>query len=176
MRLASARCPAGRRAADAHPALLHPLRELRGDRPPDGRSDRHGAQPAAPARSRLAGALEAASAAPATRAGVETTRREQWEDFNRTLHEHPAPRTYRDLYSQDVDVRDRGGRWVGVRNWSVHEREAIELGVRVTVVNLLSGKDVTVVGHCPPQATFVHRLERGRSRQLRIHYPSVGIR
>jgi RNA polymerase sigma-70 factor (ECF subfamily) len=134
-------------------------------------------------RSRLANALtQTVSATPARHTRLETQRREQWEDFYRTLHEHPAPRTYRDLYARDVDVSDPGGRWVGVGDWSAHEREAIELGVRATVVNVLAGRDMTVIevdftnpapapGHCPPQATFVHRLERGRSRQLRIHYP-----
>jgi RNA polymerase sigma-70 factor, ECF subfamily len=134
-------------------------------------------------RSRLADALmHTVSGAPARHTDLEALRREEWEDFYRTLHEHPAPRTYRALFAQDVDVCDRRGRWVGVTNWSAHEREAIELGVRARVVGLLASKDITVIeldfanpaaapGHCPPQATFVHRLERGRSRRLRIHYP-----
>lgn len=133
-------------------------------------------------RSRLAGALDAVPAAPGARTRMEASRREQWEDFYRTVHERPSPRTYRELFAQDVDVRDRSGRWAGLRDWSAHEREAIELGVRATVVGLFAGRDVTVIevdftnpsaapGHCPPQATFVHRLERGQSRQLRIHYP-----
>jgi hypothetical protein len=74
-----------------------------------------------------------------------------------------------------------------VNDWSAHKREAIELGVRATVVGLFAGRDVTVVeldftnpttasGHCPPQATFVRGLERGRSRQLRIHYPVQPLR
>lgn len=78
-------------------------------------------------------------------------------------------------------MRDRTGHWRGVEIWSAHEREAIALGVRATIVDLLAGSDVTVLeidfanppewpGHCPPHATFVHRLQQGRSRHLRIHY------
>jgi len=48
---------------------------------------------------------------------------------------------------------------------------------------VLSSRDITIVeidfinpadwpGHCPPHATFGHRLADGRSRQLRIHYPA----
>jgi RNA polymerase sigma factor (sigma-70 family) len=134
-------------------------------------------------RSRLASALvDTVSSAAANHMSVEAARREQWEDFYGTLHEHPAPRTYQELFAPDVDVRDRSGRWIGLTDWAAHEREAIELGVRATVVNLFAGRDVTVVEldftnpaaaphHCPPRATFVHRLARGRSRQLRIHYP-----
>src|SRR5262249_30189171 len=113
-------------------------------------------------RSRLAAALEAVSAAPGAHKHVEASTREQWEDFYCPRHEQPAPRTYRELFAQDVEVRDRGGRWVGVGDWSAHEREAIELGVRATVVDVLAGRDVTVIeidftnpaaapGHCPPQ-------------------------
>lgn len=134
-------------------------------------------------RSRLASSLmRSGSGAEASHTRLEIQRREQWEDFYRTLHDHPAPRTYRELFAQDVDVSDRSGRWVGLNDWSAHEREAIELGVRARVVGLFAGKDMTVIeldfanpaaapGHCPPQATFVHRLERDRSRRLRIHYP-----
>jgi hypothetical protein len=120
--------------------------------------------------------------AASSHAAVEAGRREQWENFYRTLHEHPAPRTYDDFFALDVDVRDRSGHWTGVETWSAHEREAIALGVRAAIVGLLASEDVTVLEldftnppssphHCPPQATFVHRLERGRSRLLRIHYP-----
>jgi RNA polymerase sigma factor (sigma-70 family) len=135
------------------------------------------------ARSHLAGALAQTSPDTATsHDAVEAGRREQWEDFYRTLHERPAPRTYEDLFALDVDVRDRFGHWIGVGPWSAHEREAIALGVRATIVGLFASKDVTVLEidftnpsssphHCPPQATFVHRLDRGRSRLLRIHYP-----
>lgn len=117
-----------------------------------------------------------------SRSDLEASRGEQWEAFYRTLHEHPTPRAYEELFVPDVDVRDRSGRWVGVEDWSAHERGAIALGVRATITGLLASRDVTVVeidftnpptarDHCPPQATFVHRLDRGRSRQLRIHYP-----
>ena len=135
------------------------------------------------ARSRLTDALRATVPEPLERhADVEADRRAEWEDFYRTLHEHPAPRTYRDLFIQDMDVRDRSGHWVGLADWSAHEREAITLGVRATIVGLLASRDLTVVEidfknppassrHCPPHATFVHSLDQGRSRQLRIHYP-----
>jgi RNA polymerase sigma-70 factor (ECF subfamily) len=113
---------------------------------------------------------------------AQADRRELWEGFYRAVHERPAPAAYRDLYADDVDVRDRSGHWLGVETWSAHEREAISLGVRATVVDVLAGRHVTVVevdfanppawpGHCPSQATFVHRLHEGRSRRLRIHYP-----
>jgi hypothetical protein len=53
--------------------------------------------------------------------------------------------------------------------------------VRAKIVGLLAAANVTVLemdftnppaaqGHCRPQATFVHRLDHGRSRHLRIHY------
>ena len=29
-----------------------------------------------------------------------------WQEFYRTLHERPVPRTYRDLFAADVEVRD----------------------------------------------------------------------
>jgi RNA polymerase sigma-70 factor (ECF subfamily) len=135
------------------------------------------------ARTRLADALmQTVSGTPANHADIEAAQLETWEDFYRTLHEHPSPRTYGELFLPEIDVRDRNGRWIGLDNWSAHEREAIVLGVRASVVGLLAGSDVTVLeidftnpaaapGHCPPQATFVHTLDRGRSRQLRIHYP-----
>ena len=135
------------------------------------------------ARSRLADALVRASTDEApSRSAVEADRREQWEGFYCAVHERPAAGTYRDLFADDVDVRDRSGHWSGVETWSAHEREAIAAGVRATVVDVLAGNDVTVVeidftnpaewpDHCPPQATFVHRLDDGRSRRLRIHYP-----
>jgi RNA polymerase sigma-70 factor (ECF subfamily) len=139
------------------------------------------------ARSRLARALtETVAGQIRHQADVEAGRREAWDDFYRTLHEQPAPRTYRELYAPGVDVRDRSGHWVGLRDWSAHEREAIALGVRATIVGLLASRDVTVVeldftnppgapSHCPPHATFVHTLDRGRSRRLRIHYPSGSV-
>jgi RNA polymerase sigma factor (sigma-70 family) len=131
------------------------------------------------ARSRLADALLQTASA---RLAARPDRREQWEDFYLTLHEHPSPRTYAELFLPEVDVSDRSGRWVGLRDWSAHEREAIALGVRATIVDLVASSDVTVIEidftnppgaarHCPPQATFVHQLDQGRSRRLRIHYP-----
>lgn len=137
------------------------------------------------ARARLADELGGTIEDTATGHAVRRAgRREQWEAFYRAVHERPAPITYRDLFVDDVDVRDRSGHWAGVPRWSAHEREAISLGVRATVVDVLAGSDVTVVeidfanppdrpDHCPSQATFVHRLDQGRSRLLRIHYPLV---
>jgi len=133
-------------------------------------------------RSRLHALLQTTSETPASHRQLEGEQREQWEDFYRTLHEHPTPRTYQDLFAQDVDVGDRSARWTCVRDWSAHEREAINLGVRATIVGLIASKDVTVIEldftnpaaaphHCPPQATFVHHRESGSSRCVRIHYP-----
>ncbi len=135
------------------------------------------------ARTRLADALRHTITGTAlSHAVLEADERDRWEDFYRTLHERPVPLTYRGLFVPAVDVSDRNGRWVGLDTWSAHEREAIGLGVRARIVGLLAAADVTVLeidftnplvapGHCPPHATFVHRLDRGRSRHLRIHYP-----
>lgn len=135
------------------------------------------------ARTRLAEVLMRSIAGTAiNHAEVEVEQRDRWEDFYRTLHERPAPRTYRALFATDVDVRDRHGHWVGVKAWSAEEREAITLGVRAKIVDLLAARSLLVLeidftnppdwpDHCPPQATFVHQLEDGRSRQVRIHYP-----
>ena len=95
---------------------------------------------------------------------------------------HSAARTYQELFAPDVDVRDPAGQWHGINAWSAEEREAITVGVRATIVGVLASSNITVLeidfsnpaawpDHCPPQATFVHRLSDGRSRQLRIHYP-----
>ncbi|HEX7658652.1 MAG TPA: nuclear transport factor 2 family protein [Pseudonocardiaceae bacterium] len=105
-----------------------------------------------------------------------------WQEFYRTLHERPVPRTYRDLFAADVEVRDTVGQWHGIKAWSAEERVAISLGVRASIVDVLAGNGITIVeidfhnppewpGHCPPQATFVHRLHDGRSARLLIHYP-----
>jgi RNA polymerase sigma-70 factor (ECF subfamily) len=134
-------------------------------------------------RSRLAHAfMETASGTPASHRRLEAERHEQWQDFYRRLHEHPTPHAYSELFARDVDVRDRYAQWSCIRDWSAHEREAIDLGVRATVVGLIAASDVTVIeldftnpavasDHCPPQATFVHHLAGGRSQRLRIHYP-----
>ena len=135
------------------------------------------------ARTRLADALRQTITGTAlSHADLEANERDRWEGFYRFLQERPVPRTYRDLFVPAVDVGDRNGRWVGVDTWSAHEREAIALGVRAQIVGLLAAAEVTILeidftnppaapDHCPPQATFVHRLDRGRSRHLRIHYP-----
>ncbi|MER7579603.1 sigma-70 family RNA polymerase sigma factor [Kitasatospora sp. NPDC097691] len=137
------------------------------------------------ARSRLAEALRAsAEGAPTDHARMEAVRHRQWHEFYTALHERPVPRTYRDLFAADVEVRDAVGRWSGIERWSAHEREAIARGVRARIVGVLAARDLTVVevdftnpasapGHCPAQATFVHTLVDGRSTTLRIHYPQA---
>jgi hypothetical protein len=42
----------------------------------------------------------------------------------------------------------------------------------LTVVEVDFSNPATAPDHWPPQATFVHRRNKGRSRQLRIHYPT----
>jgi hypothetical protein len=82
----------------------------------------------------------------------------------------------------NVDVRDSVGHWHGIEAWAGEEREAISVGVRATIVDLLASRDITVLeidfsnppewpDHCPPHATFVHRLNNGQSEKLLIHYP-----
>jgi len=136
------------------------------------------------ARARLAGALMATAAdTPMSHARAEAAQRQQWGEFYRIVHDRPVPRTYTELYAPDVDVRDPAKHWHGVSAWSAEEREAITVGVRARVVDVLASSDITIVeidfcnpaewpDHCPPQATFIHRLSDGRSRQLRIHYPA----
>ena len=134
------------------------------------------------ARSQLTSAL-ASTAPDATLAHIdlERSRRSEWEGFYANLHEAPVPRTYRDTYAPDVEVTDRVGRWRGVEEWSAHEREAIEIGVRANIVGLVASRHITVLDidfsnptwaddHCPPRSTFVHHLTDGRSRRLDIHY------
>ena len=137
------------------------------------------------ARRRLADVLMAtASGTPMSHADLQAARRTQWEEFYRLVHQQPVPRTYQELFAPDVDVRDPAGHWYGIQAWSAEERDAITLGVRASIVGVLASSEFTVVeidftnparwpDHCPPQATFVHRVSNGRSRQLRIHYPSV---
>lgn len=135
------------------------------------------------ARVRLADLLiaTAAGAAP-SHATVETSQRLVWADFYRTVREKPTPRTYRDLFIDDVDVRDCVGHWHGIEAWSAEERDAISAGVRAAVVDVLASTGITVVevdfanpddwpDHCPPHATFVHRVTDGRSDRVRIFYP-----
>ena len=136
------------------------------------------------ARRKLADALMATAAGtPMSHAGIEAAQRKQWEEFYRLVHEQPVARTYQELFAPDVDVRDPAGQWHGIKAWSAEEREAITLGVRAALVGVLASSNITVLeidfsnpatwpDHCPPQATFVHRLSDGRSRQLRIHYPA----
>jgi hypothetical protein len=73
------------------------------------------------------------------------------------------------------------GRWSGIAAWSVHEREAILLGVRAKIIGTWAASDLTVLeidflnppsaaNHCPPRSTFVHHLADRRSKRLDIHY------
>ena len=134
------------------------------------------------ARNQLGDALlnEAAGSA-LSRADLQWERRCEWEGFYAQLHEAPVPETYRDTYAPHVEVSDGVGQWRGVEDWSTHEREAIEIGVRATIVGLVASRDLTVLDidfanpawaddHCPPRSTFVHRLCVGRSHRLDIHY------
>jgi len=136
------------------------------------------------ARARLAEALTATVAGtPLSHAGTVAAQRRQWGEFYRIVHDRPVPRTYQEFFAPDVDVRDPAGHWRGVTAWSAEEREAITVGVRAKIMDVLASGDITIVeidfsnpaewpGHCPPQATFIHRLSDGRSRQLRFHYPA----
>jgi RNA polymerase sigma-70 factor (ECF subfamily) len=134
------------------------------------------------ARSRLGAVLlHTAEGAALSQAGLEAARRAQWEHFYAELHKTPVPRTYRDTYAADVEVRDTAGRWSGIDAWSAHERAAIVLGVRAQIVGVWASRDLTILevdftnparapDHCPPRSTFVHRLADGRSKRLGIHY------
>jgi RNA polymerase sigma-70 factor (ECF subfamily) len=133
-------------------------------------------------RSQLGGALrKKAVDAAFSHVDLERIRRAEWEGFYSALHESPVPRTYRDAYAPDVQVSDRVGRWRGIEEWSAHEREAIEIGVRANIIGLAASRDFTVLDidftnpawaddHCPPHSTFVHHLAAGRSRRLEIHH------
>jgi RNA polymerase sigma-70 factor (ECF subfamily) len=135
------------------------------------------------ARSRLAESLLASVAGtPLSHLELIDRQRKNWEEFYRSVHARPVPRTYQELFTADVDVHDSVGHWHGIEAWSAEEREAISVGVRATILDVLASSDVTVLeidfsnplewpNHCPPQATFVHRLRHGRSGQLLIHYP-----
>jgi len=133
-------------------------------------------------RSQLSSALQSTTAdSAAAHADLERRRRSEWEGFYVELHNAPVPDTYRYSYAPDVEVTDRVGLWRGLEEWSAHEREAIDLGVRANIVGLVASRDLTVLDidftnpawaddHCPPRSTFVHRLTAGRSRRLDIHY------
>jgi RNA polymerase sigma-70 factor (ECF subfamily) len=133
-------------------------------------------------RAHVAAALERAVADVAVSSvDLQLTRRDEWEDFYATLHEAPVAPTYQRAQAPDVEVSDRVGRWRGIDEWSDHEREAIELGVRATIVGLVASHDLTIVeidfanpawanDHCPPRSTFVHHLTAERSSRLDIHY------
>ena len=112
---------------------------------------------------------------------LEQSRRADWESCYADLHERPVPRTYRATYAADVVVSDLNNTWRGIRERSDHERDAIVLGVRARIVDVVAGSDVTVLeidftnpdwaaDHCPPRSTFVHHLTDGRSGRLAIQY------
>jgi RNA polymerase sigma factor (sigma-70 family) len=134
------------------------------------------------ARAHVATALgRSAADADGSNVDLQCARRSEWEDFYATLHEAPIIPTYRHTYAPDVEVSDRIGRWRGLPEWSSHEREAIEVGVRATIIGLVASHDVTVIeidftnptwadDHCPPRSTFVHHLAAGRTQRLDIHY------
>jgi hypothetical protein len=125
--------------------------------------------------------LDVAAGSALSEVDLQRAQRSQWEDFYTALHGAPVAHTYRDAYAPDVEVTDRVGCWLGIEEWSAHEREAIEIGVRATIVGLVASRNLTVVDidftnptwaddHCPPRSTFVHRLTGGRSRRLDIQY------
>jgi len=134
------------------------------------------------ARAQLGAALlDVAADAALSNVDLQRRRRAEWAEFYAELHQAPVAHTYRDTYAPDVEVTDGVGRWQGVEEWSTHEREAIEIGVRARIVGLVASPDITVVDvdftnptwaddHCPPRSTFVHRLTEGRSRRLAIQY------
>jgi hypothetical protein len=77
-------------------------------------------------------------------------------------HKHPLPLTYQHLFTPNIDVNDSAHRWHGTNEWSAHERKAIALGVRATIVALGASRDLTVLEidftnpptrphHCPPK-------------------------
>ena len=136
------------------------------------------------ARARLSRDLLASVAddAALTHRELVVSRRQAWQQFYRDVHEQPETQTYLDLFAMDVDVRDSVGHWHGIPAWSAEERGAISIGVCATIVDVVASPDLTVIevdftnpvewpDHCPPRATFVHRLSDGRSTSLRIHYP-----
>jgi RNA polymerase sigma factor (sigma-70 family) len=134
------------------------------------------------ARAQLSHALQVTAARSAlTHVDLERRGGGDREGFLTDKHEAPVSRTYRNTYASDVDVTDRIGRWRGLDEWSAHEREAIDIGVRANIVGLTASRDITVVDidfsnpvwandHCPPRSTFVHHLTAGRTQQLNIHY------
>jgi RNA polymerase sigma-70 factor (ECF subfamily) len=134
------------------------------------------------AKSQLGTALlQAAEGSGLSQVSLEARRRAEWEHFYAELHESPVPRTYRDTYTDDVDVTDAVGQWSGIEAWAAHEREAIVLGVRAQIISLCASSDLTILEidftnpawapeHCPPRSTFVHQLAEGRSKRLDIHY------
>ena len=73
------------------------------------------------------------------------SQRAQWADFYRAVHESPTPKTYRELFTSDVDLSDPAGRWRGIEEWSAEEREAISMGVLAKVVALLASRGLTVL-------------------------------
>lgn len=134
------------------------------------------------AHQRLADALQAqAGSTSHDQQRLESERRANWEGFYEVVLHAPEPRTYRPLFHDDVQVREWATTWTGIHDWIAVERPAIELGVTASVVAVLAAHDITVLeidftnppeapDHCPPRATFVHRLNRGRTSHLAIHH------
>lgn len=134
------------------------------------------------ARSRLSLALLASDVwTGPSHADLEAARRAEWQGFYAELLEAPVPRTYRDTFRPDCEVRDTVAHWSGIDEWSAHEREAIMIGVRARLLDIRASSDLTIIeidfvnpasasDHCPPRSTFVHHLVDGRSRRLDIHY------
>ena len=133
------------------------------------------------ARRRMLAALASDTGGYRDQARLEASRRDEWGSFYRELQKVPEPATYLDLYHRDVTVRDRAGQWHGLDAWSAEERDAIQIGVRATLGGLVAGRKLTALEihfhnpplapvHCPPSATFVHRLLHGRSARVDIYY------
>jgi RNA polymerase sigma-70 factor (ECF subfamily) len=112
---------------------------------------------------------------------LEASRTEEWAAFYGRLQETPEPATYRDLFHGDVAVKDSGGSWNGIEAWAAEEREAIDIGVRASLIGVVASRAVDVVevdfhnppwaaGHCPPSSTFVHHLRDSRSARIAIYY------
>ena len=112
---------------------------------------------------------------------LESERRADWENFYDLVLHRPEPATYQPLFTSQVHISECGATWSGIDNWVAAERPAIELGVRASVVGVTASADLTVLeidfanpseapDHCPPHTTFVHRLDRGRTKHLAIHH------
>jgi RNA polymerase sigma factor (sigma-70 family) len=119
------------------------------------------------ARRRLADRLMAtASGTPMSHADLQAAQRTQWEEFYRLVHRQPVPRTYRELFAPDVDVRDPAGHWYGIEAWSAEEREAITVGVQASIVGVLASSELTVGGAVTPRPPRAGLTRRGEQAAL----------